>query len=131
METQSTSSETTQNLPYVDGFVLVIAKENVEQYRKMAAAAGKIWREHGALAFMETVGDDLEAKDHVPFPKMAQAKEGETVVFSWIVYQSREQRDAVNAKVMADQRIHDLMQGPDIFDCKRIAYGGFRTIVSL
>lgn len=121
---------------YVDGFVIPLPKKNVEAYRRMARAAGKVWPEHGALEFRECVADQLEVKDPSgkkvsPFPHMTKLKPGETVVFSWIVYKSRADRDRVNAKVMKDTRIASSMQGTMPFDVKRMAYGGFKTIVDL
>ena len=90
---------------YVDGFVIPIPRKKIEAYRRISAKAGKVWREHGALDYRECVGDDLNIKMGVPFPKLAKAKPGETVVFSWIVYKSRAHRDRVNAKVMKDPRL--------------------------
>lgn len=118
-------------MKYVDGFVLPIASEHIDRYREIAQAAGEVWREHGALEYIECVGEDLETEQLVPFPKMAGCQPGETVVFAWIVYESREHRDQVNEKVMQDPRIKEL--GPDKlpFDCNRMAYGGFKTIVCL
>ena len=115
---------------YVDGFVIPVPKDKIDQYREIAEKAGKIWREHGALEYRECVGDDLDVKDQVPFPRLASAQPEETVVFSWIVYESREHRDAVNAKVLADPRIAEMgCEGGMPFDCTRMAYGGFKTIV--
>ncbi len=115
---------------YIDGFVLPIPKNKIEEYRRIAGQACKIWMEHGALEYRECVGDDLEAKDMISFPQLASANAGETVVFAWIVYRSREHRDEVNAKVMADPRIHSMGDKDSMpFDCKRMAYGGFKTIV--
>lgn len=119
---------------YVDGFVLPLAKDKVDDYRKAAEKAGKSWKEHGALEFMECVGDDLEQKEMVAFPKLANAGPDDTVVFSWIVYESREHRDAVNAKVMADPRMKDPeLCDPEkqAFDCRRMAYGGFKCLVEI
>jgi uncharacterized protein YbaA (DUF1428 family) len=117
---------------YVDGFVIPMAKENVEQYRQMAQKAGEVWKEHGALEFYETVGDDLEIKDMLSFKKIAGTAENETVIFSWIVFKSREHRDKVNAAVMEDPRIkEDMDANKDVFDFKRMAYGGFKTIVEI
>jgi uncharacterized protein YbaA (DUF1428 family) len=115
---------------YVDGFVIPIPKDKIDDYRRLAEAAGKLWKEHGALDYWECLGDDLEVKDMVSFPQLANIGADETVVFSWIVYESREQRDQVNARIMADPRIQELCD-PDNppFDCKRMAYGGFRVIV--
>jgi uncharacterized protein YbaA (DUF1428 family) len=115
---------------YVDGFLLPIPKKNVQAYKKIAAAAGKIWREHGALEYRECIGDDLNVKVGAAFPKQLKLKPGETVVFSWIVYKSKAQRDRVNAKVLKDPRIE--MEGtPMPFDVKRMAYGGFEVLVDL
>ena len=117
---------------YVDGFVLPVPKKNLRAYARISQKAGKVWREHGALEYRECAGNDLKMKMGVAFPKLAKAKRGETVVFSWIVYQSRAHRDAVNKKVMKDPRIAKMM-GPDSmpFDVKRMAMGGFKVIVDL
>ena len=116
---------------YVDGFVIAVPKKKLSAYRKMAALGAKVWKAHGALEYYECVGDDLEAQyGMMPFPKLARIRKGETVVFSWIVYRSRKHRDSVNAKVMKDPR----MNNPDFqldmpIDMKRMAYGGFKTLV--
>lgn len=114
---------------YVDGFVLPVPKDKVAEYRKIASKAGKIWREHGALEYRECVGDDLEIKELLPFPRLAKAKPDETVIFAWIVFKSRKDRDRVNAKVMKDPRLSNMGGDKMPFDCKRMAYGGFKTIV--
>jgi uncharacterized protein YbaA (DUF1428 family) len=115
---------------YVDGFVLPVPKRNLQAYRRMAQKAGRIWREHGALEYRECVGDDLNVKMAVPFPRSMKLKRGETVVFSWIVFKSRAQRDSVNAKVMNDPRIAKMMDLKSMpFDCKRMVYGGFKILV--
>ena len=118
---------------YVDGFVTPLKKSKVAAYRKMAAKAGKIWMEHGALEYMECVGDDLNIKMCKSFKQLAKPKPNETVVFSYIVYRSRAHRDRVNKKVMADKRMQTMM--PDQmempFDCKNMTYGGFASIVAL
>lgn len=113
---------------YVDGFVVPIPKRNLQRYRRMAEKAGRIWREHGALEYRECVGDDLEVKMGLPFPRGIKVKRGETVVFSWITYRSRAHRDAVNAKVMKDPRITGMKE-PMPFDAKRMLYGGFEVLV--
>ncbi len=119
-------------MPYVDGFVLPVPKKHLDAYRRIAQKAGKIWREHGALEYRECVGDDLEVKFGVPFTRTAKAKPDETVCFSWIVYKSRAHRDRVNAKVMKDPRLAAMMDPKAMpFDMKRMAYGGFKTIVDL
>lgn len=116
-------------MTYVDGFVIPVPEGNVEDYRKLAAEAGKIWMEHGALQYKECVFEDKEDKGFcATFPKAFQTKPGETVIFAFITYRSREHRDAVNEKVMADPRLKcDNENMP--FDCKRMAYGGFQAIV--
>lgn len=114
-------------MPYVDGFVLPVPTKKLAVYRKMAAKAGRIWMEYGALEFRECVGDDLHPKGVLPFPRMAKARRGETVMFSWIVYRSRAHRDAVNKKVMKDPRL--AMDKTMPFDVKRMAYGGFKVLV--
>jgi len=118
---------------YVDGFVIPIRKTKVAAYRTMAAKAGRIWKEHGALEFIESVGDDFKIEGIVmTFPKLAKLKAGETALFSFIIYRSRRHRDSVNKKVMADPRIHAMMSPEDSpFDMKRMAYGGFKAIVDL
>jgi uncharacterized protein YbaA (DUF1428 family) len=120
-------------MPYVDGFVIPVPKKNVELYRRIARAAGKIWKEYGALEYRECVGDDLKVmKGITMFPRAARAKANETVMFSWIVYKSKAQRDRVNAKVMQDPRMTKMMEkGIMPFDTKRMVYGGFKTIVDL
>jgi uncharacterized protein YbaA (DUF1428 family) len=116
---------------YVDGFVLPVPRKNLAAYRSMARKAGKVWREHGALEYIECVGDDFKVKGGlVPFPRLARSKPGETVLFSWIVYESRAHRDRVNAKVMKDPRLASMMAGKAMpFDVKRMAYGGFKVLV--
>lgn len=118
---------------YVDGFVLPVPKRRIDSYRRMARKAGKLWKEHGALEFCECVGDDLNVKHVLPFTRGIEVKRGETVVFSWITFKSRAHRDRVNAKVMADPRMHKMMaNAADMpFDCERMLYGGFKTIVDL
>ena len=119
-------------MPYVDGFVLPVPKRKLEQYRRIARQAGRIWKEMGALEYRECAGDDLFPKGVFPFPKLARVKPGETVVFSWIVYKSRAHRDRVNARVMKDPRMNKMMEDPStIFDMKRMAYGGFKVLVDL
>lgn len=117
-------------MPYVDGFLLPLPVDKVEAYRQMAESAGKLWIEHGALAFRECLGDDLNPQAMTPFPKVIDAQNDETVIFSYIVFKDRQHRDEVNAKVMADPRLNESgCEG--IFDFKRMAYGGFNTIVDL
>ncbi len=117
---------------YVDGFVLTVPKKNLSAYRKMAQVAGKVWRKHGALDYKECIGDDLRPNGVTfTFPKMAKAKPGELVVFSYIVFKSRAHRDQVNAKVMKGLFMNDPKNKnmPMPFDMKRMAYGGFTVLV--
>jgi uncharacterized protein YbaA (DUF1428 family) len=117
---------------YVDGFVLSVPKDKLAAYKKLSTKAGKIWREHGALEYRECVGDDMEVKGMVAFPKLAKARPGEVVVFSYVVFKSRKHRDAANKKIMADPRLAAMCDETGaIFDSKRMAYGGFETIVQL
>ena len=117
---------------YVDGFVVPVPKKKLAAYRQMARKAGKIWREHGALQFMECVADDVKAGKLTSFPQSVKLKPNETVMFSWIVFKSRAQRDRVNAKVMKDPRLAKMMDAKAMpFDAKRMFYGGFKTLVEL
>ena len=116
-------------MPYVDGFLLAVPRKNLKAYVSMARRAGKVWREHGALDYRECVGDDLKVKGMASFMKTARTKAGETVVFSWIAYRSKAHRDAVNKKVMKDERILRMMKQKMPFDGKRMNYGGFRVVV--
>ena len=118
-------------MPYVDGFLLAVPKRKIALYRQISRRAGKIWREHGALEYRECAGDDLKIKMGRPFAKAAGLKSGETVVFSWIVYRSRTERDRVNRKVMKDPRMLKMMNVPMPFDVKRMSMGGFKVIVDL
>lgn len=117
---------------YVDGFVIPLARDMISRYREIAEIAGQVWKEHGALEYYECIGDDLETDKLVSFRQAAGAGDHETVVFSWIIYESREQRDKTNAAVMDDPRMKAMMEpGVQPFDCSRIAYGGFKTLVKL
>lgn len=114
---------------YIDGFLLPVKTENIEKYRETAQQAGDIWKEYGALEFIESAGDDLEQEKVVSFRKSADAQDGETVIFSFIVFESKEERDRINALVMKDERLKATMADCDTFDFTRMAYGGFRAIV--
>jgi uncharacterized protein YbaA (DUF1428 family) len=117
---------------YVDGFVVPVPKGNLDAYRRMARKAGKIWREHGALEYRECVGDDVTTGKITSFPRSVKRKRNETVVFSWIVFKSRTHRDRVNAKVMKDPRLADMMDPQALpFDGKRMIYGGFKVVVDV
>ncbi len=116
---------------YVDGFVLPVPKDNIDAYRKIARKAGKIWKEYGALEYIECVADDVKAGKLTSFPQSVKLKPDEVVVFSWIVYKNRAQRDQINAKVMADPRLKDMSAETMPFDGKRMFWGGFKSIVEL
>jgi len=115
---------------YVDGFLLVVPKKRLPEYRTISRKAAKVWKEHGALDYVECVGDDLKQSVGISFPKVTKMKAGEVVVFSWIIYKSRAHRDAVNEKVMKDPRLAAMMDGSAMpFDPKRMSYGGFSVLV--
>ncbi|GAA4339253.1 DUF1428 domain-containing protein [Variovorax defluvii] len=117
-------------MAYVDGYVLPVPRRNIERYREMATLAGKIWREHGALEYRECVADDVKSGELTSFPQAVILKDDEVVIFSYIVYESRAHRDEVNAKVMADPRLADMMDPETLpFDGKRMFWGGFETLV--
>jgi uncharacterized protein YbaA (DUF1428 family) len=117
-------------MSYVDGFVLAVPKARLEDYKALARKAGALWREHGALAYVECIGDNVPYGELTSFPRAVQAKEDEVVVFSWVVYDSRAARDATMAKVMADPRIEmDPASMP--FDGKRMIFGGFEAFVEI
>ena len=115
---------------YVDGFVLPVPKKNLVAYRRMAQKAGKVWRDHGALEYIECLADDVKPGKRTSFPQSVKLKPGETVVFAYIVYKSRAHRDRVNAKVMKDPRMADMMDPKALpFDGKRMFWGGFKVLV--
>jgi uncharacterized protein YbaA (DUF1428 family) len=118
-------------MPYVDGFVLPVPMKNLAAYRRIARKAGQVWREHGALTYVECVADDVKPGKVTSFPQSVKLKPGEVVVFAWITYRSRRDRDRVNAKVMADPRIAGMPPSAMPFDGKRMFWGGFRSIVDL
>ena len=116
-------------MPYVDGFILAIPKKNIEAYKKLATLGRDVWMEHGALSYVECQGDDVPYGELTSFPRAVQAKDDEVVFFSWITYDSKEKRDEINKKVMADPRMSAY--GPDNmpFDGKRMIFGGFQSVV--
>jgi len=115
---------------YVDGYVLPVPKKNVAAYRRMAQKAGKVWRDHGALEYIECVADDVKPGKHTSFPQSVKLKPAETVVFAYIVFKSRAHRDRVNAKVMKDPRVANMMDPKALpFDGKRMFWGGFKVLV--
>ncbi|HZI84379.1 MAG TPA: DUF1428 domain-containing protein [Casimicrobiaceae bacterium] len=119
-------------MSYVDGFVVPVPVKNLPAYRRLAKKAGRIWREFGALEYKEWVGDDVPFGKLTSFPRSVKVKRGETVVFSWIVYKSRKDRDRINAKVMKDPRLAEMMDPKkQPFDGKRLIYGGFKLLVTV
>lgn len=114
-------------MPYVDGFVVPVQKDKIEAYKTHARKAGEVWKELGALDFVECVGDDVPYGKLTSFPRAVQAGDDEVVIFSWIVYRSRAERDEIVAKVMADPRI----QGDMPFDGKRLIFGGFEMVIKM
>lgn len=115
---------------YVDGFLLPVPKKNVDAYKKMARKANKIWKEYGALDYVECIADDVQPGKLTSFPQAVMLKKGEVVFFSYIVYRSRKHRDSVNKKVMADPRIAAMgPPNPMPFDGKRMMWGGFKAVV--
>jgi uncharacterized protein YbaA (DUF1428 family) len=117
-------------MQYVDGFIVPVPKKNLSAYRRMAQKMGKVWRGHGAIEFREFVADDVKVGKRTSFPRSVKRKPNETVVFSWIVYKSREHRDRVNAKVMKDPRLAKMMNPKAMpFDAKRMIFGGFKNLV--
>jgi len=118
-------------MAYVDGFVLPVPTKKLAAYRSMARKAAKVWREHGAIEFREWVADDVKMGKWTSFPRSVKLKRGETVVFSYIVYKSRADRDRVNAKVMADKRLAKMMNPQAMpFDGKRMIFGGFKSLIA-
>ena len=119
-------------MTYVDGFVVPVPKKKLQAYRRIATKAGKVWREHGALEVRESVADDVKWGKRTSFPRSVKQRPGETVVFSYIVYKSRADRDRVVAKVMKDKRLAAMMDPKAMpFDGKRMIYGGFKVLVDL
>jgi uncharacterized protein YbaA (DUF1428 family) len=117
-------------MAYVDGFLVPVPKKKLKAYRSLAKTAGKVWRDHGALEFREWVADDVKVGKRTSFPRSVKLKPGETVVFSYIVYKSRAHRDRVNAKVMKDPRVANMMNAKAMpFDGKRMIFGGFNLLV--
>jgi uncharacterized protein YbaA (DUF1428 family) len=119
---------------YIDGFVLPIPRDRINEYKRVAEAVAEIWKEHGALDYLEYVGDDMNREGTRSFADLVAATEDETIVFGWVVFDSREARDLANEKVAADPRMPDLIAplmdpSPPVFDAERMAYGGFQSLV--
>lgn len=119
-------------MSYVDGFTIPVPKENLAAYKAMSRKCGKIWKEYGAIQFIECVADDVKVGKHTSFPQAVKLKDGEVVVFSWIMYTSRKERDRINAAVMKDPRLATFMDPKKMpFDGKRMIYGGFKVMIAL
>lgn len=117
-------------MPYVDGFVLAVPKKNLEAYKKQARQAGEVWKEHGAIDYVEAIGDDVPYGELTSFPRAVQAKDDEVIVFSWATYKDRKTRDEVMKKVMDDPRMKGQMDNMP-FDGKRMIFGGFESFLEL
>jgi uncharacterized protein YbaA (DUF1428 family) len=119
-------------MSYVDGFVVPVPRKNLAAYRKMAKLGGKLWKEHGALEYHECVADDVKPGKTTSIPQAVKLKPGEVVVFSWIFYKSKADRNRANKKVMADPRLAEFMDPKKMpFDGKRMFWGGFKPIVTM
>ena len=116
---------------YVDGFVIPVPKRSIKAYKAIATKAGKVWREHGALDYKECIADDVKKGKWTSFPRSVKLKPTETVMFSYIVYKSRKDRDRINAKVMKDNRIAGMDMKDMPFDGRRMIYGGFNVLVDV
>jgi len=115
---------------YIDGFVLLISRDRLDEYKRLVEAAAEIWKEHGALDYREYVGDDLILEGTRSFTDLVAATEGEAIVFGWVEFDSREARDLANEKVAADPRMVNLINSSNSgFDAERMAYGGFQSFV--
>lgn len=120
----------TPKIKYVDGFVIIVKKKKLEEYKKVAKAAEKIWKKYGALDYKECVGDDLNIKWGLPFPKLTNKKSDEVVLFSYIGYKSKAQRDSINKKIMEDPKMKEVCDENNMpFEMKKMAYGGFEVLV--
>ena len=119
-------------MPYVDGFIVPVPKKKLAGYKKISLRFGKAWKEYGAIDYHECVADDVAVGKWTSFPRAVKLKKGETVVFSWITYKSRKQRDAIMKKIMSDKRFDNLMKPNAMpFDTKRMIFGGFKSFVDL
>lgn len=119
-------------MPYVDGFIVPVPKKKLADYKKLSLKCGKVWKDHGAIDYHECVADDVQVGKWTSFPRSVKLKKNETVVFAWITYKSRKQRDAVMKKVLKDPRLADMTKpGAMPFDAKRMIFGGFKSFIDL
>ena len=121
---------------YIDGFVFPIAKAHLEEYKTVAEKVAEIWKEYGALAYLEFLGDDLQVEGTASFTKTVEVKENEQLIFGWVVFSSKEVRDEANKKVPQDPRMETLVKpllDPDkmIFNANRMLYGGFKSFIEV
>src|SRR5919107_605691 len=117
---------------YVDGFIVPVPKNNIEAYKKVSETMGRIWKEHGALEYVECVADDVSPGKVTSFPRSVKSKSGETVVLAYVAYRSRADRDRINRAVMNDPRLADMMDPKKMpFDGKRMFWGGFKSFLEL
>ena len=117
-------------MKYIDTFVLPVPKKKIDEYKKGARKMAKLWKEHGAVEYVEGVADDVKKGKVTSFPQSVKLKRNETVVVGWAAYKSRKHRDRVMAKVMQDPRVHKIMnQNMTMIDGKRIFFGGFETFL--
>jgi len=116
---------------YVDGFVAPVPKKNVDAYKRFSEKAGQVWKEHGALAYVECISDDVKPGKVTSFPQAVKLDEDEVVAFSWIVYPSREDRDRILAAVMSDPRLKDMDPKSMPFDGMRMFFGGFKVLLAM
>lgn len=131
VEKRFASIETTDMSMYVDGFVHPIPRDRLDEYKTLVKEVAAVWKEHGALDYREYVGDDLHLDGTRSFVELVEAKNDEVILFGWVVFASREERDLANAKVAADPRMEKLMGESDTgFDAQRMAYGGFQSLIS-
>lgn len=119
---------------YIDGFVLPIPRKDLDTYKQVAQTVADIWKEHGALAYHEYVGDDMKMAGTLSFPEVMNSREDEVIIFGWVVFKSREARDLANQRVAADSRMPDLINpltdpSKKIFDASKMVYGGFQSLV--
>ena len=117
-------------MAYVDGFVIAVPKDRLDDYKRMAALCAPVWKECGAIDYVECVGDDVPYGKVTSFPRAVQAKDDEVIIFSWIVYPDRAARDAASKKAMEDPRLAEFMANIP-FDGKRMIYGGFQPFYGL
>ena len=117
---------------YVDGFVLPVKTDRLNDYKKLARLAAKVWKEYGAVDYVECVADDVQPGKVTSFPQSVKLKADEVVIFAWISYKSRAQRDRILKKVMSDPRLAQMNDPKTLpFDTKRMFWGGFKSIVDV